>query len=98
MLAGCLIACTPCSMQLVDNAIQSCPIDTRRALYGNIVLSGGGTMFKNFGRRLGAELHTITGARLKLGATVRARKYTPVMEYSGSNLAAVMATTLQADI
>lgn len=25
--------------QLVDRAIQSCPIDTRRALYGNIVLS-----------------------------------------------------------
>ena len=25
--------------QLVDRCIQSCPIDTRRALYGNIVLS-----------------------------------------------------------
>lgn len=25
--------------QLVDRVIQSCPIDTRRALYGNIVLS-----------------------------------------------------------
>lgn len=26
-------------LQLVDRVIQSCPIDTRRALYGNIVLS-----------------------------------------------------------
>jgi hypothetical protein len=25
--------------QLVDRAIQACPIDTRRSLYGNIVLS-----------------------------------------------------------
>lgn len=25
--------------QLVDRCIQSCPVDTRRALYGNIVLS-----------------------------------------------------------
>lgn len=28
---------------LVDNAIMKCPIDTRRALYSNIVLSGGNT-------------------------------------------------------
>ena len=28
------------------------PIDARRGLYKNIVLSGGSTMFKDFGRRL----------------------------------------------
>jgi actin-related protein 3 len=37
---------------MVDRSIQQCPIDARRALYGNIVLSGGTTMFKDFGRRL----------------------------------------------
>ena len=30
--------------ELVDNAIQECPIDNRRH-YGKIVLSGGSTMF-----------------------------------------------------
>lgn len=30
---------TPSLPDLIDDAIQACPIDTRRALYGNIVLS-----------------------------------------------------------
>lgn len=38
--------------EIVDNSIQSCPIDTRRKLYENIVLSGGSTMFKDFDQRL----------------------------------------------
>lgn len=38
--------------EIVDEAILRCPIDTRRGLYKNIVLSGGTTMFKDFGRRL----------------------------------------------
>ena len=32
--------------ETVDGVIQNCPIDVRRNLYGNIVLSGGSTMFK----------------------------------------------------
>uniref|UniRef100_A0A7S2UYZ9 Actin-related protein 3 n=2 Tax=Fibrocapsa japonica TaxID=94617 RepID=A0A7S2UYZ9_9STRA len=38
--------------ELVDETISTCPIDVRRQLYNNIVLSGGSTMFKHFGRRL----------------------------------------------
>ena len=38
--------------QMVDDVITSCPIDTRRKLYNNIVLSGGNTVFKDFSRRL----------------------------------------------
>jgi actin-related protein len=38
--------------EVVDEAILKCPIDTRRGLYKNVVLSGGSTMFKDFGRRL----------------------------------------------
>lgn len=37
---------------LVDEAVLASPIDTRRGLYSNIVLSGGSTMFKKFGLRL----------------------------------------------
>jgi len=36
----------------IDSAIQACPIDTRRALYNYITLSGGSTMFKHFVQRL----------------------------------------------
>jgi actin-related protein 3 len=44
---------------LVDAAIQSCPIDNRRELYNNVVLSGGTTMFPDFGRRLQRDLKRI---------------------------------------
>jgi actin-related protein 3 len=38
--------------ELVDITVQQCPIDYRRRLYSNIVLSGGSTLFKNFDKRL----------------------------------------------
>jgi actin-related protein 3 len=40
----------------VDKCIQSSPIDCRRGLYKNIVLSGGSTMFKDFARRLQRDI------------------------------------------
>ncbi|KAG1681734.1 Actin-related protein 3 [Nymphon striatum] len=56
---------TPIS-QIVDNVIQNCPIDVRRPLYRNIVLSGGSTMFRDFGRRLQRDLKRGVETRLKL--------------------------------
>lgn len=50
--------------QVVDEAILKCPIDTRRGLYKNIVLSGGSTTFKNFGRRLQEELKARVDTRM----------------------------------
>jgi actin-related protein 3 len=41
---------------VVDETIIKCPIDVRRGLYKNIVLSGGTTMFKDFGRRLQRDI------------------------------------------
>mmetsp|Transcript_13443 Transcript_13443/g.22883 ORF Transcript_13443/g.22883 Transcript_13443/m.22883 type:complete len:256 (+) Transcript_13443:377-1144(+) len=38
--------------EVIDDAIQSCPIDYRRKLYNNIVLSGGSTLFDGFDKRL----------------------------------------------
>lgn len=55
--------------QVVDDVIQSCPIDTRRSLYGNVVLSGGSTCFKGMERRLQRDLTQITSARMKTGST-----------------------------
>ena len=42
--------------EIVDNAIQSCPIDTRRRLYENIVLSGGSTLFDGLDKRLNKQV------------------------------------------
>jgi len=41
---------------IVDATIQACPIDTRRALYNYITLSGGSTMFKHFVQRLQRDI------------------------------------------
>ncbi|GMH45193.1 hypothetical protein BSKO_13150 [Bryopsis sp. KO-2023] len=49
---------------VVDDVVQSCPIDTKRQLYGNIVLSGGSTMFRDFGRRLERDIATTSNNRL----------------------------------
>eukprot|EP01038_Epipyxis_sp_PR26KG_P005615 gene5615-7757_t len=50
---------------VVDDAIIKCPIDVRRKLYKNIVLSGGTTLFKDFGRRLQKEIKKITDNRMQ---------------------------------
>lgn len=51
--------------KVVDDTIQSCPIDTRRGLYKNIVLSGGSTMFKDFGKRLQRDVKRAVDFRIK---------------------------------
>ena len=50
---------------LVDKSIIACPIDVRRGLYKNIVLSGGSTMFKDFGRRLQRDIKHIVDSRME---------------------------------
>jgi len=49
---------------VVDNVIQTSPIDVRRGLYKNIVLSGGSTMYKDFGRRLQRDIKCIVDDRI----------------------------------
>ncbi|CAH0382789.1 unnamed protein product [Bemisia tabaci] len=60
---------TPIS-EIVDNVIQNCPIDVRRSLYQNIVLSGGSTMFRDFDRRLQRDIQRVVDARLKQSETL----------------------------
>ncbi|KAI0001486.1 actin actin-like protein [Russula compacta] len=54
--------------EIVDSTIQSSPIDVRRGLYKNIVLSGGSTMFQHFGQRLKRDLKQLVDHRLELSA------------------------------
>ncbi|XP_035980662.1 actin-related protein 3B isoform X2 [Fundulus heteroclitus] len=62
---------------VVDEVIQSCPIDVRRPLYKNVVLSGGSTMFRDFGRRLQRDLKRVVDARLKLSEELSAGRIKP---------------------
>jgi actin-related protein 3 len=50
---------------VVDDMIQSCPIDTRRPLYKNIVLSGGSTTFKGFDKRLQRDIKRVVDQRIE---------------------------------
>ena len=50
---------------LVDQAIQNSPIDIRRRLYKNIVLSGGSTLIQGFSQRLHKEVKRRVEDRLK---------------------------------
>lgn len=38
--------------EVIDETVQGCPIDYRRKLYNNVVLSGGSTLFDGFDTRL----------------------------------------------
>lgn len=51
--------------EVIDDAIVKCPIDVRRGLYKNIVLSGGTTMFKDFGRRLQRDIKRLADNRMQ---------------------------------
>lgn len=63
--------------EVIDNTIQNCPIDVRRPLYKNIVLSGGSTMFKDFGRRLQRDIKRSTDARLKVTEELSCGRLSP---------------------
>lgn len=64
--------------KIVDDTIQSCPIDTRRGLYGNVVLSGGSTLFKDFGRRLERDVRRAVDYRLRKSEELTGHKPKPV--------------------
>ncbi|KAF8199631.1 actin-related protein Arp3 [Pholiota molesta] len=55
--------------EIVDDVIQQSPIDVRRGLYKNIVLSGGSTMFQHFGNRLKRDLKQLVDRRLDASVT-----------------------------
>ena len=57
---------------LIDEVIQACPIDCRRGLYKNVVLSGGSTMFRDFDKRLQRDMRTIVEERLAYTSSLEA--------------------------
>ena len=63
--------------EVVDEVIQNCPIDARHPLYKDIVLSGGSTMFRDFGRCLPRDLKRTVDARLKLSEELSGGRLKP---------------------
>jgi len=63
--------------ETVDSAIQNCPIDVRRGLYKNVVLSGGSTMFRDFGRRVQRDLKRVVDYRLKASEDISGGRIKP---------------------
>lgn len=73
----------------VHGCVQMCPIDCRRTLYSNLVLSGGSTMFKNFDTRLRNEVMALVPERAKDDVRVIAM---PERKYSVWMGAAILAS------
>lgn len=52
--------------ELTYDSIQACDIDLRKDLFGNIILSGGSTMYEGYGERLQKELKEKVAATMKV--------------------------------
>ncbi|EGD75252.1 hypothetical protein PTSG_12505 [Salpingoeca rosetta] len=63
--------------ETVDTVVQQSPIDVRRGLYKNVVLSGGSTMFKDFRRRLERDVQKRVDLRLKRSEELSGGKLKP---------------------
>ncbi|GFH53512.1 hypothetical protein CTEN210_09988 [Chaetoceros tenuissimus] len=61
--------------EMVDNTIQSCPVDTRRRLYNNIILSGGNTSFPHFEKRLQKDVKELIHDRLSTSNAIEGIHY-----------------------
>ncbi|XP_073525583.1 uncharacterized protein [Phyllobates terribilis] len=48
------------------NSIMKCDVDIRRELYGNVVLSGGSTMFPGIGDRMNKEIMALAPSSMKV--------------------------------
>eukprot|EP01028_Stygiella_incarcerata_P007098 TRINITY_DN289_c0_g2_i1.p1 TRINITY_DN289_c0_g2~~TRINITY_DN289_c0_g2_i1.p1 ORF type:complete len:380 (+),score=141.41 TRINITY_DN289_c0_g2_i1:261-1400(+) len=61
---------------LLSNSIAACDLDVRREMYGNIVLSGGSTMFPGHSERLTKELASLSPSGVKIKVVAKPeRKY-----------------------
>merc|ERR1712080_199451 len=60
----------------MGDSIMKCDVDIRKDLYGNIVLSGGTTIFEGIAERLNEEVTNLAPASMKIKIVApRERKY-----------------------
>jgi actin-related protein len=70
---------------VIDRTIQQCPIDVRRGLYRSVVLSGGSTMFKDFGRRLQRDIKRRVDERIQCARAAVSRTPPCARAHTGAN-------------
>ena len=58
--------------ECVSQAVSACLPDLRESLLSNIVLTGGSTLFPNFGERLQRELRALVPSDYEIGITAAA--------------------------
>ncbi|PWZ19164.1 hypothetical protein Zm00014a_001334 [Zea mays] len=54
------------SIHAMYNSIMKCDIDIRKDLYGNVVLSGGSTMFPGISDRMSKEITALAPSSMKM--------------------------------
>ena len=64
--------------EVIDKAIQSCPMDYRRKLYKNITLSGGSTLFDGFDKKLTKLVQQRVDGRLEAYEKLVGMKPSPI--------------------
>ena len=78
----------------IYNSIQKCDIDLRKDLYGNIVLSGGNTLFKGISERITKEISNLAPSLMKIKIISPAeRKYSA---WIGGSILASLSTFREA--
>ncbi|AQK90577.1 actin-7 [Zea mays] len=79
--------------EATDNSIMKCDVDIRKDLYGNVVLSGGSTMFSGIGDRMSKEItaHAPSSMKVKVVAPPE-RKYSV---WIGGSILASLSTFQQ---
>ncbi|EFC46662.1 hypothetical protein NAEGRDRAFT_44432 [Naegleria gruberi] len=79
--------------EMAFNSIGKCDIDIRKELYGNVVLSGGNTMFEGIAERMTKELTALAPASMKIKVVAPPeRKYSV---WIGGSILASLATFQQ---
>ncbi|KAL5801466.1 hypothetical protein ACOSQ3_033098 [Xanthoceras sorbifolium] len=75
------------------NSIMKCDVDIRKDLYGNIVLSGGSTMFTGIADRMSKEISALAPSSMKIKVVAPPeRKYSV---WIGSSILASLSTFQQ---
>ena len=72
--------------EIVDEVVQSCPLDFRTMLYKNVVLSGGSTLFDGFDTRLMKGVQNRVDSRLKAYADLSGKAPQPIPVVVQQNL------------
>lgn len=76
--------------KLTFKSIMDCDLDVRKDLYGNIILSGGTTMFPGFGERLVKEMKALAPSTMKVKVIATPdRKY---MVWKGGSTLSTLST------